>query len=63
MNWAPLVLGAVLGAGILLCFVGLRTLMNKQLDDESRRRGFWPFNGGLVLVAVSAYLMLQFKGG
>lgn len=61
MSWTPIVLGVVLGAGVLLGFVGLRMLMNKQLDDAARKRGFWPLNGGLVLIAVSIYFMIQLK--
>ena len=61
MDWTPMVLGAVLGAGVLLGFAGLRTLMNKQLDDAARKRGFWPLNGGLILIAVSIYFMVQLK--
>lgn len=56
MNPGPLVLGAMLGAGVLLTASGLRLLANRKLDDQSRRRGFWPLNGGLGLAAVSLYL-------
>ena len=59
MSWTPVVLGVVLGAGVLLAFTGLRALMNKQLDDTVRKRGFWPLNGGLILMAVSVYYMVQ----
>jgi hypothetical protein len=61
MNWTPIVLGSVLGAGALLGFTGLRTLMNKQLDEALRKRGYWPLNGGLILMAVSVYFMVQLK--
>lgn len=61
MNWIPIVLGLALGAGALLGFTGLRTVMNKQLEDTARKRGFWALNGGLILIAVSAYFMVQFK--
>ena len=50
------VLGAMLGAGVLLAVMGIRTLSNKRLDDSGRRRGFWPLNAGLILAAVSVYL-------
>lgn len=59
MSWTPYILGAMLGAGSLLIFVGLRTLTNRRLDDAARRRGFWPLNGGLLLAVVSMYLMTQ----
>ncbi len=61
MSWTPIVLGVALGAGALLGFTGLRTLMNKQLDEAVRKRGYWPLNGGLVLMAVSVYVMVQLK--
>ncbi len=61
MSWLSIVLGAVLGAGALLGFSGVRTLMNKQLDELARKRGYWPLNGGLILIAVSVYFMLQLK--
>lgn len=63
MSWAPWLLGAALGAGCLLIAVGLRTLMNGRLDETARRRGFWPLNGGLLLAAVSVYLMTQVAVG
>jgi len=56
MNAQPLILGAVLGAGVLLVVMGFRTLINRNLDDAARKRGFWPLNAGLVLAAVSMYL-------
>jgi hypothetical protein len=52
----PAVLGALLGAGLLLVVMGLRSLTNKALDEKSRKRGFWPLNAGLILAAVSMYL-------
>lgn len=58
MNVAPLVLGGLLGAGVLFVVMGLRTLTNQKLDDPARRRGFWPLNVGLLLVAVSVYLFV-----
>ena len=61
MSWTPVVLGVALGAGVLLVFTGLRTLKNKQLEETARKRGFWPLNGGLVLIAVSVYFMVQLK--
>ncbi len=61
MSWTPIVLGVALGAGVLLVFTGLRTLINKQLEEAARKRGFWPLNGGLVLIAVSVYFMVQLK--
>ena len=59
MQWAPYILGAALGAGSLLIFAGLRVLTNKRLDEAARKRGYWPLNGGLLLAAVSMYLMLE----
>lgn len=57
MSWAPYLLGTALGAGSLLIFAGMRRLMDRRLDEAARKRGFWPLNGGLVLAAVSVYLM------
>ena len=42
MSWTPIVLGVALGAGVLLVFAGLRTLINKPLEEAARKRGFWP---------------------
>ncbi len=56
MSLFPTLLGAMLGAGVLLVIMGLRVLSSRKLDDPARRRGFWPLNGGLVLVAASVYL-------
>lgn len=56
MDLAPAVLGALLGAGVLLLVMGVRTLTNKRLDEAGRKRGFWPLNAGLILAAVSMYL-------
>ncbi len=58
----PTVLGLALGSGVLLIFYGVRRLMNKELDEAARRKGFWPLNAGLILAAVSMYLMVQAKG-
>ena len=63
MSWGPYLLGAALGAASLLIFAGLRTLTNRRLDEAARKRGFWPLNGGLVLAAVSVYLMTRYAGG
>ena len=52
----PAVLGALLGAGLLLVVMGLRSLTDKSRDEKSRKRGFWPLNAGLILAAVSMYL-------
>ena len=56
MDFAAPLMGAGLGAGMLLVFMGFRTLTNKNLDDAGRKRGFWPLNAGLILAAVSMYL-------
>ena len=63
MAWTPWLLGAGLGAGCLLVFLGLRRLMDRRLDEAARRRGFWPLNGGLLLAALSMYLMTQQAAG
>ena len=56
MEYAAPLMGAGLGAGLLLVFMGFRTLTNKNLDEAGRKRGLWPLNAGLVLAAVSMYL-------
>lgn len=56
MSYMPAILGALLGAGVLLTVMGVRTLTNKNLDEAARKRGFWPLNAGLILAAVSMYL-------
>lgn len=63
MSWLPLLLGAALGGGALLSYRGFRRLTNKDLDEAERKRGFWPMNGGLLLMAVSMILMVQAKAG
>ncbi len=62
MNAGPLILGAMLGAGVLLVVMGLRMLADRKLDDRARRRGFWPLNGGLILTAASVYLFMTSGG-
>ncbi|MFT5486568.1 MAG: hypothetical protein ACI9JL_001759 [Paracoccaceae bacterium] len=56
MDFIPLLMGAALGGGLLLVVIGFRTLTNKELDEDHRKRGFWPLNAGLVLACVSMYL-------
>ena len=56
MTATPAILGGMLGAGLLLIVMGLRTLTDKARDDRGRKRGFWPLNAGFVLVALSLYL-------
>ncbi len=56
MDFAAPLMGAGLGAGLLLVVMGFRTLTNRNLDDAARKRGFWPLNAGLILAAVSMYL-------
>mgnify|MGYP005656513127 FL=1 len=56
MDYAAPLMGAGLGAGLLLVVMGFRTLTNRNLDDAGRKRGFWPLNAGLILAAVSMYL-------
>jgi len=63
MNWVSTVLGAVLGIGCVFIYRGIRTMRNKELNDAARRKGFWPFNTGLALIAVSMVLIIQFRGG
>ena len=57
MDAAPALLGALLGAGILLAFMGVRTLTNNTYEDDRRKKGYWPLNVGLFLAAFSMYMM------
>ena len=57
MSAAPAILGALLGAGVLLVFMGVRTLTNKNYGEDRRKKGFWPLNAGLILAALSMYMM------
>ncbi|MEC7490863.1 MAG: hypothetical protein VYA17_14885 [Pseudomonadota bacterium] len=58
MEVNSLILGAILGAGVLLIAMGLGNLANRKFDEEKRKRGFWPLNAGLILAAVSIYLFV-----
>lgn len=53
MSWLAVGLGLMLGLGGLLTWLGFRTLINRDLADADRRKGFWRLNAGLVLVAAS----------
>lgn len=63
MNWTSTVLGAVLGIGCVLVYRGIRAMRNKEFGDVARRKGFWPLNTGLALIALSAVLIVQLTGG
>ena len=56
MEIVPLLMGAALGGGLLLVVMGFRTLTNNALDDDARKRGFWPLNAGLMLACISMYV-------
>lgn len=56
MDHSPALLGALLGAGLLLIVMGFRTLTNQKLAEAGRKRGFWPLNAGLILAAISMYM-------
>ena len=58
MEVNSLILGAILGAGVLLIAKGFGNLTNIKFEEEKRKRGFWPLNAGLILVAVSIYLFV-----
>lgn len=57
MDHGPALLGVLLGAGLLLIVMGFRTLTNQKLEATDRKRGFWPLNAGLILAAVSMYML------
>ena len=56
------ILGALLGVGCICVYRGIIKLRNKKLDSSARRRGFWPLNAGLILIAVSMVLLMQVRG-
>ncbi len=56
------VLGAILGIGCICIYRGIVKLRNKELDNSARRRGFWPLNVGLILIAISMILLMHMKG-
>jgi len=62
MNWESIIPGLLLGFGAVLIWKGFRTLTDKSLDNDVRRRGFWPLNGGFLLVAVSIVVVMRFGG-
>ncbi len=53
MNWLPVVLGLLLGFGAVLTWQGFRKLIDRELAEAVRRKGFWRLNAGLVLIALS----------
>lgn len=63
MDWESTVLGGVFGLGCVFIWRGFTILRNKHLDDANRRRGFWPLNIGLLLAAVSMFMIAQIKAG
>ena len=62
MNWQSGLPGVALGLGVVLIFKGIRRLCDKSLDEANRRRGFWPLNGGLLLVAISIIVLIRSSG-
>ncbi len=62
MNWQSGLPGVALGLGVVLIFKGIRRLCDKSLDEADRRRGFWPLNGGLLLVAISFIALIRGSG-
>ena len=63
MNWESTGFGVMLGLGCVFVFRGIGTLRNKELDATARRKGYWPLNAGLTLIAISAFLIVRLKGG
>ncbi|MBI77173.1 MAG: hypothetical protein CMM53_05300 [Rhodospirillaceae bacterium] len=53
------ILGAFLGIGCICVYRGIIKLGNKKLESFERRRGFWPLNAGLILIAISMILLMQ----
>ncbi|MBK17917.1 MAG: hypothetical protein CMM52_03645 [Rhodospirillaceae bacterium] len=63
MDWDATILGAVFGVGCVFIWRGITVLRNQNIDDANRRKGFWPLNIGLLLAAISMFLIAQSKGG
>ena len=63
MNPVAVGLGLALGLGILLVARGLRRLTDKSLDPDARRKGYWPFNAGLALIAGSIVVFSRLSAG
>ena len=63
MNWVSTVLGSLLGIGCVFIYRGIGKVRNKELSNAARRKGFWPLNAGLALIAVSMVLIIQLRGG
>jgi len=63
VNPAAVGLGLALGLGVLLVARGLRLLTDKSLDPDARRRGYWPFNVGLALIAGSVVVFSRLSAG
>lgn len=59
-EYLPYILGAVGGGGVLLVWAGFKQLADKAREDAERRKGWWWLNGGIALIAVSAWLLFQF---
>ena len=53
VDWRVATFGILFGCGVLLVWRGFRVVLDKSLDDGSRRRGMWTLNGGIALVAAS----------
>ena len=53
VSWQAATFGILFGCGVLLVWRGFRAVIDKSLDDGSRRRGMWTLNGGMALVAAS----------
>ena len=54
-----LALGAALGVGAVLLWIGARRLADNERRDTDRRRGFWTMNAGLLLMAVSMIAFMR----
>lgn len=61
MTVVPILLGAVLGLGVLLCWQGFRIMIDRKLRDADRRKGLWRLNAGLVL-AVGSMVAFSYVG-
>ncbi len=59
-EYLPYILGALGGGGVLLVWTGFKRLADKAREDAERRKGWWRLNGGVALIAFSAWLLFQF---
>lgn len=59
-EYLPYILGALGGGGLWLGWEGFRRITDKEKPDAERRKGWYTLNGGIALIAVSAWLLVTY---